>query len=153
MGRKTTGIYGTMRTRFLNWLEKHGRCRVIYDRGSDEPYLIRYYLLFKNRPRWFPFNITLHKIVKSDIPILHDHPWGYASIILKGGYIEHVPDDRFCRVPGHIRFRRAKSFHWLELVNENEPCWTLFFMGKKHRQWGFLTDNGWIDNETFLAER
>lgn len=142
-----------MQNRFLNWLEKHGRCRVIYDRQSDEPYLVRYYLLFKNRPRWFPFNITLHKICKSDIPVLHDHPWGYATIILKGAYIEHVPEDRFYRGPGHIRFRRAKSLHWLEVVDEKDPCWTLFFMGMKHRQWGFLKDDGWVDHETFLAEQ
>ncbi len=142
-----------MRTRFLNWLEKHGRCRVIYDRQSDEPYLIRYYLLFKDRPRWFPFNITLHKICKSDIPILHDHPWGYATIMLKGAYIEHVEDnDRFYRGPGHIRFRKATSYHWLELIND-EPCWTLFFMGKRCREWGFLKDGEWIDSETFLDQQ
>lgn len=141
-----------MRTKFLNWLEKHGRCRVIYDRQSDEPYLIRYYLLFKDRPSWFPFNITLHKICKSDIPVLHDHPWGYIAIILKGGYIEHVPGDRFCRGPGSIRFRTAEDLHWLELVNDI-PSWSLFFMGKRSREWGFLKDGEWIDHETFLAKQ
>lgn len=147
-----------MRNAILNWLERRGRCRIIYDRDNDEPYLIRYYLLFKDRPEWFPFNIVLHKICKSDIPVLHDHPWAYATIILKGGYIEATPgpgnwyypiNKSWCR-PGHILFRGSKSLHWLELANGN-PCWTLFFMGKRCREWGFLKDGEWIESEKFLA--
>lgn len=149
-----------MPNKFLNWLEKHGRYRVIYDRSNDEPYLIRYYLLFKDRPRWFPFNVVLHKICKSDIPILHDHPWPWATIILKGGYMEHVPGDGDWYLPvkkcwrgaGNFRFRRSKDLHWLELVNGN-PCWTLFFMGKRCRDWGFLKDGEWIESEKFLAQQ
>lgn len=149
-----------MQTKFLNWLEKHGRRRVIYDRSNNEPYLIRYYLLFKDRPHWFPFNIVLHKICKSDIPILHDHPWGYATIVLKGGYMEHIPGngcwyqktDKRWRGTGHIRFRSAKDLHWLEISN-GTPCWTLFFMGKRCRDWGFLKDGEWIESEKFLAQQ
>lgn len=141
-----------MRTRFLNWLKRHGRHRIILDRNSNEPYLERYYLLFKDRKSWFPFNITLHKICKSDIPILHDHPWGYASLILKGGYIEHVPSNRFLRCPGSFRIRKAEDLHWLELINEETPCWTLFFMGKRRREWGFLKDGKWIHNEEYITE-
>ncbi len=149
-----------MRTKFLNWLEKHGRLRVIYDRRNDEPYLIRYYLLFRDRPRWFPFNIVLHKICKSDIPVLHDHPWGYATIILKGGYMEHIPSDgcwyastqKRWRQPGHISFHKATALHWLEISNGN-PCWTLFFMGKRCRDWGFLKNGKWIESEKFLAQQ
>ena len=61
-----------------------GRHRIIYDRLSNEPYLERYYLLFKDR-KWFPFNIFIHKILKSDLDDLHDHPWPYFTLILKGG--------------------------------------------------------------------
>ncbi len=134
------------------WCEKHGRHRTIYDRDGVTPYMERYYLLFRNRPRWFPLNITLHKICESDIPILHDHPWGYMTIILKGCYIEHTDGDRFFRGCGHFRFRRAKSYHWLELV-DNVPSWSLFFMGKKQREWGFLKDGEWIESEEYLAQK
>ena len=51
--------------------EKLGRRRVITDRDSKKPYLIRYYLFLKDRKN-FPFNITLHKVLVSDEPVLHD---------------------------------------------------------------------------------
>jgi len=144
-----------MRDKILNFItsfcEKHGRHRTIYDRDGVTPYMERYYLLFKDRPDWFPFNITLHKICKSDLPILHDHPWPYATIILKGGYTEHTEYERFYRGPGHIRFRKAKDYHWLE-VND-EPSWSLFFMGKRCREWGFLHAGNWVHHEEYLAWR
>ena len=59
-------------------------------RQTGEDYLHRYYLFIKDR-KWFPFNLTLHKIVKSDDPIFHDHPWPYMTVVLKGGYWEHTP--------------------------------------------------------------
>ena len=66
------------------------RKRVIRDRDSNEPYLVRWYLFLKDRKN-FPFNVTLHKVLKSDEPVLHDHPWNWGAIILKGGYYEHIP--------------------------------------------------------------
>ena len=71
------------------------RKRVILDRGPSwpdydkaEPFMIRYYVLFRKRPKWFPFNILVHKILKEDRGDLHDHYWSYITIILKGGYWE-----------------------------------------------------------------
>ena len=68
------------------------RKRIILDRGPSwpdydkaEPFVVRYYLLFRNRPKWFPFNILVHKLLKSDLGDLHDHYWSYITIILKVG--------------------------------------------------------------------
>jgi len=142
-------------TQFLsNIMDKLGRRRVITERDSDVPYLIRYYLFLKERKN-FPFNITLHKVLVSDEPTLHDHPWSYATFIIKGGYYENTPKGRFWRGPGHFRYRRADDLHYLELdkdANGNEiPCWSLFFMGKKAGAWGFLKNGVWIHNEKYLA--
>ena len=63
---------------FVNYL---GRYRVINDRQDKEPYLERYYLFLKDREN-FPFNIFLHKFLKSDPDDLHDHPWSYFSFII-----------------------------------------------------------------------
>ena len=138
----------------LKVLEKLGRKRVITDRDGKVPYLIRYYLFLKERKR-FPFNITLHKVLVSDEPTLHDHPWSYATLILKGGYWENTPEGRFWRGPGHFRYRSASDLHWLELEKDDEgketPCWSLFFMGKKATDWGFVKDGKWIHNEQYLA--
>ena len=75
---------------FLNFLERRGRKRIVPDRQSNEPYLERYYVFLKDRDR-FPFNVFLHKFLKSDPDDVHDHPWPYATLILKGGYWEWLP--------------------------------------------------------------
>lgn len=145
-----------MRDRILkavtDWCIRHGRHRTIYDRDGVTPYMERYYLLFKDRPRWFPFNITLHKICASDLPILHDHPWPYMTVIIKGGYIEHTKYERFFRGPGHARIRGAEDYHWLEVI-DNIPSWSLFFMGKRRRDWGFLKGGEWMAHEEYLDWR
>ena len=94
------------------------RKRVILDRGPSwpdydkaEPFMIRYYLLFRKRPKWFPFNILVHKILKGDRGDLHDHYWSYITIILRGGYWETLKSGKFWRSPGYIGFRSANNLH------------------------------------------
>ena len=143
---------------FHNIMNKLGRYRLIPDRRTGSDYMHRYYIFLKDR-KWFPFNITLHKIVRSDDPIMHDHPWGYMTIILKGGYYEHTPylnkegkqiaEFIKWRGPGSVIYRKATDYHWLELDQE-KPTTTLFFMGSQERDWGFLLNNKWVYNETYL---
>ena len=76
---------------FLKLLERLGRKRIVLDRVSDQPYLERYYLFLTDR-KWFPFNVFLHRFLKSDPDDVHDHPWPYATLILRGGYYEWVPE-------------------------------------------------------------
>lgn len=142
----------------LNWLDKIGRKRIIMDRADNEPYLERYYVFLKER-RKFPFNVFIHKFLKSDPDDVHDHPWPYATLILKGGYYEWVPqfneqgvktcEVRFWRGPGHFRFCSANSYHRVEL-KEGVECWTMFMPGPQKREWGFLVDNKWIPNGEYL---
>ena len=146
---------------FLNLLERMGRKRIVMDRQSDEPYLERYYLFLKDRDR-FPFNIFLHKFLKGDPDDVHDHPWPYATLILKGGYYEWLPQfdskgnkiAEMCvwRGPGSFRVCRANSYHRIEL-DPSVTAWTLFMPGPQKREWGFLVNNRWIHNETYLSER
>ena len=52
---------------FISWdwsMDKLGKKKIILDRYGKKPYLIRYYLLFKERQK-FPINIFIHKIIKS----------------------------------------------------------------------------------------
>jgi hypothetical protein len=145
-------------TLFHKIMVKLNRYRLIPDRTTGEDYIHRYYIFLKDRS-WFPFNVTLHKIVKSDIPVLHDHPWGFVTIILKGGYWEHTPvfnhegkmitTFQTWRGPGSIIKHKANDFHWLELPYD-KPATTLFFMGPQRRVWGFLKNNKWVQHETFL---
>jgi hypothetical protein len=86
-----------MLTQIAKYLEQQGKKRVILDREDKGVYLERYYLLFGNasgdykRPSWFPVNMMLHHLCASDPEGLHDHPWWNISLVLKGGYWEHLP--------------------------------------------------------------
>lgn len=148
--------------KFLDLLERWGRKRLVYDRVDGELYLTRYYVFLKERTR-FPFNVFLHRFHKSDDVVLHDHPWPYVTVILRGGYWEWTPvfdnqgnkigETRHWRGAGHFRFCRATSYHRIELVPDVE-CWTLFMPGPKQRQWGFLVnDRKWMAWDAYLASR
>ena len=146
---------------FLNWLERHGRKRIVMDRVNNEPYLERYYVFLKDRDN-FPFNIFLHKFLKSDPDDVHDHPWNYATFILKGGYWEWIPQFNSAgekyneiakwRGPGSFRTANANSYHRIEL-DPTVETWTLFMPGRKKREWGFLTKGNWVQWEEYLSSR
>lgn len=128
------------------------RYRLIYDREDNEPYLERYYLFLKDRNN-FPFNIFLHKFLKSDPDDLHDHPWGFISIPLYPGYWEYTETGKYWRGPLSIKFANANTFHRVELDQNYGYCWSLFIPGKRVRDWGFKTTNGWVNNEKYLNDK
>lgn len=128
--------------------------------GSEKPYMLRWWVIPRNRF----FNIYLHKFLRDDDDrALHDHPWASCSIILKGSYIEHFPNDKWkIRRRGQVAFRRAKQAHRIELFKrvgnslyhewgENIPAWTLFITGPKVREWGFHCPKGWRHWKDFCA--
>ena len=143
---------------FLNLLEHIGRKVIIMDRQNNEPYLERYYLFLKDRKR-FPFNIFLHKFIKSDPDEVHDHPWPYATLIVKGGYWEYTPifNNHNQKIgervqwygAGSFRTASATSYHRI-VLDPNIECWTVFMPGPQTREWGFLVNNRWVPHEQFL---
>ena len=145
----------------LKLLDKLGRRRIVMDRVNNEPYLERYYVFLKDRT-WFPFNVFIHKFLKSDPDDVHDHPWPYATLILKGGYWEWIPQFNSLgqkigelatwRGAGHFRICKANSFHRIEL-DPNVTAWTLFMPGIKQREWGFLSNGRWVQWEKYLSLR
>ncbi len=117
------------------------------------PYLLRWCLLPENR--WF--NVFLHCILRDDPDAaLHDHPWGFVSIMLKGAYREILADFsnsptpyvRVTDVPWRIKERHAVSMAWRRAVTAhrleiiNGPVWTLLITGPCVRTWGFHRSNG-----------
>jgi len=134
--------------------------------GEDSPYLLRWYVVPRN-----PYlNVYLHKFLRSDDDrALHDHPWWFLSLLLKGGYIEHREDGTVRRKRGSVAVRRADVLHRVELERDDEwvdpsdqdedgwfpihytekPAWTLFFTGPKIREWGFKCPKGWLHWKEF----
>lgn len=138
---------------FAQFLAKHGRYKVVYNyRDRHEVTMYRYYII---RPtKWWPFGICLHEILHSDPKDFHDHAFPYISMILKGGYIEHTPNEVYVRGLNSWAFHSASWMHRLEIPKGVDSSWTLFFMlGPKWRESGFLNENGkWESWQTFLGQ-
>ena len=120
----------------LKILEKIGRKKIVFDRGSShpefhkaKPWMERYYLLFRKRPKWFPFNIILHRMLDDDHGEgVHSHLCPYITIILRDGYWETRKDGKHWRPSGYIGFRSANSLHRVDLKPGTKPL-TLFIPG------------------------
>jgi len=146
---------------FKKLMQRLGRHRIILDRASAEPYLERYYVFLRDRQQ-FPFNIFIHKFLKSDPDEVHDHPWSYFTLILRGGYYEWIPEfdssgkkvgeTRHWRGPGHFRRCSADSFHRIEL-DPAVTAWTLFIPGSQKREWGFWVDDTWVPHNQYIESR
>ncbi|MHC9292013.1 hypothetical protein ACRCUN_06070 [Mycobacterium sp. LTG2003] len=117
--------------------------------GLDDPYLLRWYVI----PRNPLFNVYLHQFLRSDDDrALHDHPWWFVSLILRGHYDEVTERGTNRRRAGSIAFRPAEWRHRVALIHElvlhqrsgrmlpaaePTPCWTLIVTGRRVRTWGF----------------
>jgi hypothetical protein len=120
----------------LELLDKLGKKKLLLDRGAShsdyknaKPWMNRYYLLFKNRPKWFPFNILIHEMLDNDHGEgVHSHLCPYITIILRGGYWETLKDGKHWRPPGYIGFRSSNSLHRVDLESGTKPL-TLFIPG------------------------
>lgn len=88
------------------------------------------------------FGLYLHRIGTPDSrPTLHDHPWNFVSIVLRGGYRERRAYDG---VDHHIRWvniKRAEGLHWIDSLDRN-PTWTLVLVGRRRREWGYVDADG-----------
>ena len=95
----------------LKLLERLDRKKLVLDRGPSHPdyknaklWINRYYLLFRHRPRWFPFNILIHEMLDNDHGEgVHSHLCPYITLILRGGYWETLKN-------GKIVFNRYRNF-------------------------------------------
>lgn len=111
-------------------------------------YLTRYYLFLKDRVFG---NIFLHHFHRSDMDLgvdglglLHNHPFDWSfGFVLSGGYWEErrQEDGTIVRKkvkPFTFNFLSKKHFHRVDLIDETEGAWTLFFTGsRKNNSWGF----------------
>ena len=119
--------------------------------GADDPYLLRWYLIPRNRF----FNVYLHEFHRSDDDrALHDHPWCSMSLVLTTGYWEHLEDAVIWRWAGSVLFRSATLAHRIALGakyhGEGLPL-TIFITGPKIRDWGFHCPKGWIPWWEFVS--
>lgn len=130
----------------------------ITNKAGDELYLRRTHILprkDRDSTRGFPFAIKLHRICRSDLDRhTHNHPFGFVTIILKGGYTETLNRNGKTThrwyTPGSVLRRTTKDFHRLTLL-PNQETWTLVFFGRKKQSWGFDVDGEYWDHEYYLS--
>lgn len=113
--------------------------------GSAPDPLLWRYILF----RLPAFGVYLHHFMRSDYDrALHDHPWPFVSVILRGGYHEahdHTVDGSTAiewRGPGSVLLRPAEWRHRV-ILDAGRTSWSLILVGRRSRKWGFWLPSGW----------
>lgn len=87
--------------------------------------------------------VYVHRFARSDFDdALHDHPGGFTSVILAGGYWEWTAGRagvlrRRWYGPGRVLTRPANWRHRVELA-DTRPSWSLVFRGPKAKSWSFF---------------
>lgn len=130
---------------------------------SDGNYLTRWRII---QTPWF--GIYIHRFDGPDPrPTLHDHPWDFTSLVLRGGYIEadsysQYPDilpvnaEKIRDIPdqslmvhsswntylrGALNRKKATDAHTIVSLLR-VPTWTLMVVGKRQRVWGYIEPDG-----------
>lgn len=112
-------------------------------------YLYRWTLL---ATRWG--KIYLHKFVGDDWSRdLHDHPKRFVSIGIVGSYIEETPTGEIRYRSPWIRSFAATHQHRIRMTEHGKTCWTIVFVGKLQRDWGFWHDGQWHHWKSYVEER
>ena len=114
--------------------------------GTD--YLVRLRVI---QTPWF--GVYLHDIHKDDgdrAP--HNHPWSFASVVIRGYYTERVYPDPLGRSSHYIeQTHRARSLHRMgrtaahRIVDAAPGLKTLILTGPRQASWGFFVAGQHID--------
>lgn len=109
--------------------------------------------------------VLLHRLDGPDPGLdLHDHPWSFTTLVLRGGYSErYVPNAEAGRQADRpLVTRVAPLRHWRRWSRHDMPLATahrivavepgtvtLVWRRPKVRRWGFFLPTGWIDCEAY----
>ena len=141
----------------VDWIiSRAQRTPYLHLHKGDELYMARYWLV---APGWLPFGINarVHHIAQPDADrAMHDHPWNFVSIVLRGWYHEARPvgiepgfegeqewHTSTTRGPGDFAYRRSTDRHRITRVGPGGAL-TLFITGPRLHWWGFYTPAGKI---------
>lgn len=94
-------------------------------------------------------------------PQPHDHPWPFISFIWKGGYTEEFYENLDTRhgrmVPSRYNTWRRFSVHRMHpsrvahrIIEVQPGTISLILAGRRSREWGFLTPEGWEQWSEYL---
>lgn len=125
--------------------DKHADLEKFVTLNNERLYLVRWMLFKKND--WF--NVYLHAFGTQSTEEFHDHPYNSFSLILRGSYRETFLDVAskyqysLQRTNSNVYYRRANIMHKVD-IDFNTPTCTIFIVGRRRREWGFLKNNCWV---------
>ena len=103
------------------------------------------------KTRWF--SIYIHGIYASDKDKhLHNHPWDYKSIVLKGSYVEETTNGLNILKFGTITSKDGNDYHKIKQLL-TKSVYTLFIVSPVKRVWGYQVDGSFIDNEEYRRRK
>ena len=141
---EAVGVDGAHARRWAVWHRQFDLVR----EADGVTYLTRWWLV---KTPWG--GVALHRMDAPDArETVHDHPFSFVSVVLRGGYVERRLRPEVMRVEErHVvhrvnRMRAGVDAHSIrELLAV--PTWTLLFVGRNRRRWGF-----WQETEYMNAE-
>lgn len=96
----------------------------------------------------FNLNFYIHKIYLPDRDEhLHNHPWDYFSLVLKGDFIEQNEHGLKTMNIGKFVFRNGRKYH--KIFATGGVVTTLFITTKRKYNWGYLVDGKFIGNKKY----
>ena len=86
--------------------------------------------------------LYLHRMDAPDSrPTLHDHPWRFLSLVLRGGYVERRLNPGTMEVDESHTIRRVNRMRTSDahaiIKLDRTPTWTLLLVGARLRTWGY----------------
>lgn len=105
------------------------------------------------------FSIFVHGIYKHDEDQhMHDHPWNFYSLILKGAYSEKFKSKDGSKQEDSVRvaltgaYRKAEDYHKITHLH-SKAVYTLVFAGKRRREWGYDVNGKWMENGEYRTRK
>jgi hypothetical protein len=99
------------------------------------------------KTRWF--SIWIHCIYAPDEDKhLHNHPWDFKSMVIKGSYLEETENGNIFQKFGKFNSRNGDDFHKILKLN-TEKVYSLFFVTPPKREWGYKVDGKFIQHEEY----
>jgi hypothetical protein len=109
------------------------------------PYVIRWRIEF-------PFgSVRVHHWISSDDDrAVHDHPWWFVTLVVKGCYYDASEKGGDLLGLGSVRFRPALHRH--TVYPGPKGAWTILVTGRPVRAWGFWPKGKFVKaNKWFLS--
>lgn len=108
----------------------------------------------ETRWSWCPISVRVHHIVRPDRDRhLHDHPWNFRTVVLRGHYVEERENRcYFVRGAGTTASLQFGSFHRIAQVSPG-GVWTLFITGRYRGTWGFKVQAQKVPYRDYLGAK